>query len=67
MNKKSIILTKKDMLIDFTLHQFSVSLLSQFTKKIVNPYYNGNFNQALRELIVNSIKEEEIFVTCFRG
>ena len=67
MNKKSIIFTKKDMLIDFTIHQFSVTLLSQFTQKIVNPYYNGNFNKALRELLDNSIKEEDIFVTRFRG
>ena len=57
----------KEVLIDFTLHKFSVALLSQFTQKIVNPYYNGNFNKALTELLANSIKEEELFLEQRRG
>jgi hypothetical protein len=67
MSKNPIILTKKDILIDFTLHQFSVSLLSEFTQKIVQPHYNGNLNKALTELLSNSIKEEEFFLNRIRG
>ena len=57
----------KEILIDFTLHKFSVTLLSQFTQKIVNPYYNGNFNKAVTELLANSIREEELFLKQIRG
>jgi hypothetical protein len=64
---KSKTSTQKEMLIDFTLHKFPVTLLSQFTQKIVNPYYKGNFNKALTQLLTNSIKQEELFLKQLRG
>jgi hypothetical protein len=64
---KSKTLTQEDILIDFTLHKFSVNLLSKFTQKIVNPYYNGNLKKALKELLTNSIKDEELYLKHIRG
>ena len=63
MNKKTITRTQKeDLHIDLTLHKFSFSILSQFTQKIVKPYYAGNLNKAITELISNTIREEQLFL-----
>jgi len=48
--------TKKEILIDFTLHKFPVTLLSQFTQKIVNPYYKGKLTQNFQKYLNNLAK-----------
>ena len=62
MKKKSIVLSSEgDILVDLTFHNFSASLLAEFVKKIVQPYYGDNMNEALKDLILKSVRDEEFF------
>lgn len=45
--------------VDLTIHDFSVSLLTEFAEKIVRPYYSANMSEALKDLICKSIREED--------
>lgn len=64
MKKKAVVLPNKDdLLVDLTFHNVSTSLLTQFAEKIAKPYYSGNMNKALKDLIWKSIKEEEFFMS----
>lgn len=64
MKKKVVILpTEDDLLVDLTFHDVSASLLAQFAKKIVRPYYAGNMSKALKDLIRKSIRDEELFIS----
>jgi hypothetical protein len=51
---------EKDLLISFTLHNFSAEMMKEFAQTIVKPYFGGNLNQALRTLMENAINEEII-------
>jgi hypothetical protein len=60
MKKKTVVLpTEADLSVDLTIHQFSVSLLTEFAEKIVRPYYSANMSEALKELMRNAISEED--------
>ena len=48
------------MLVDLTIHDFPVELLKTFVKKIVQPYFLGNTNKAIKTLMQKTITEEEI-------
>jgi hypothetical protein len=50
--------TEKDLLISLTLHNFSAEMLKEFAQTIVKPYFNGNLNQAIRNLMEKAIDEE---------
>ena len=64
MKKKSIVLSSEgDILVDLTFHNFSASLLAEFVKKIVKPYYGDNMNEALKNLVLKSIRDEEFFTS----
>ena len=52
--------TEDDLLVDLTLHGFPATLLAEFAQKIVRPYYNGNLNRALKELMEKAITEQQI-------
>lgn len=41
-------ITKKDLLVDLTLHNMSAGMLKEFALKIVKPYFGGNMNRAIR-------------------
>ncbi len=61
MKKKTLMLTnQEDILVDLTFHDFPLELLKKFAKKIVQPYFSGNTNQAIKTLIQKTITEEEI-------
>ncbi|MBY9013766.1 MAG: hypothetical protein KGD70_15445 [Candidatus Lokiarchaeota archaeon] len=61
MKKKSLMLTNQEnMFVDLTFHDFPVELLKTFVKKIVQPYFSGNTNQAIKTLMEKTITEEEI-------
>ena len=51
--------TQEDLLIDLTLHQVPASLLTEFAEKIVRPYYEGNLNSAIQDLINKTLSEQE--------
>ncbi len=63
MRKKAITLTEEDLQVDVTLHSVSASLLSEFAEKIVRPYYRGNLNSAIQDLIQKALSEQEFVLS----
>ena len=60
MKKKTQILaTEEDLLVDLTFHGVPASLLSKFAEKIVKPYYRGNMNTAIQDLLHKTIAEQD--------
>jgi hypothetical protein len=57
-NKPLSIATEKELLVDLTFHNVPASLLKEFAEKIVRPYYNGNLNTALQDLIQKTLAEQ---------
>ncbi len=62
--KKKIALTetsqKDDLRVDLTFHDIPAALLTEFAQKIVRPYYNGNLNKALKELVEKALTEQQL-------
>ena len=48
-----------DLLVDLTFHDVPAGLLMEFAQKIVQPYYAGNLNRALKDLIKKAITERK--------
>ena len=60
MKKKTQLLAlEDDLLVDLTFHSVPVSLLSEFAEKIVRPYYNGNMNAAIQDLLHKALREQD--------
>ena len=60
MNKKTAALaTEDDLLVDLTFQNFPASLLTEFAQKIVRPYYQGNLNAAIQDLLHKAIAERD--------
>ena len=60
MKKKTQVLaTEDDLLLDLTFHGVPASLLSEFAEKIVKPYYRGNMNAAIQDLLHKTIAEQD--------
>ncbi|MCW4044788.1 MAG: hypothetical protein NWE94_04650 [Candidatus Bathyarchaeota archaeon] len=60
MKKKTALLaTEEELLIDLTLHGVPASLITEFAENIVKPYYNGNLNAAIQDLLIKAISEQE--------
>jgi hypothetical protein len=60
MKKKTQALaTEDDVLLDLTFHSVPASLLSEFGEKIVKPYYRGNMNAAIQDLLHKTIAEQD--------
>lgn len=60
MKKKDEVLPTEDALsLDLTLHDFSATLLTEFARKVVKPYYSGNLNEAFKDLIQKVIRDEQ--------
>ena len=60
MKKKTAILaTENDLLIDLTLHSMPASRIAEFAEKIVQPYYAGNLNAAVQDLIQKALEEQD--------
>jgi hypothetical protein len=62
MRRKQAIITENDLIVDLTFHNLPASLLSEFTEKIVRPYFNGNLNAALQDLLHKAIAEQDFVV-----
>jgi tagatose-1,6-bisphosphate aldolase non-catalytic subunit AgaZ/GatZ len=59
MKKETALTTAEtDLLVDLTFHNIPASLLSEFAEKIVRPYYNGNLNAAVQDLILEALSEQ---------
>ena len=64
MKKKTQVLaTEDDLLLDLTFHGVSASLLSEFAEKIVKPYYKGNMNAAIQDLLHKTIAEQDFVLS----
>jgi len=59
MMKKTSTLANEDLLVDLTLHDVQASLLTEFAEKIVRPYYNGNMNCAIQDLLIKALAEQD--------
>ena len=64
MKKKTAqLVPKEDLLVDLTFHSVPASLISEFAEKIVRPYYNGNLNIAIQDLIHKVIAEQDLVLS----
>ena len=60
MKKKTILLSAdEEVLLDLTMHDVPASLITEFFQKVVTPYYNGNLNMAIQDLINKTLSEQE--------
>jgi hypothetical protein len=62
-NKTTLLDTEADLLVDLTFHNIPASLLTEFTEKIVRPYYKGNLNAAVQDLIHKTIAEQDFVLS----
>lgn len=51
---------EEDLFVDLTFHDVPAGLLMEFAEKIVQPYYAGNLNRALKDLIEKAITEQQL-------
>ena len=63
MTKKQTVLTEDDLLVTMTFNKISASLLSEFAEKIVHPYYNGNMNAAIQDLLHKALAEQDFILS----
>ncbi|HLN46255.1 MAG TPA: hypothetical protein VK209_11170 [Candidatus Sulfotelmatobacter sp.] len=63
MKKKQSLLIENDFSVDLTFNNISVSLLSEFATKIVQPYYNGNLNAAVQDLLTKALTEQDFVLS----
>jgi hypothetical protein len=63
MKKTVVIATEKDLLVDLTFHNVPASLLTEFAEKIVRPYFNGNLNAAIQDLIKKALAEQDFVLS----
>lgn len=60
MKKKTQVLSLEDELfVDLTFHSVPASLLSEFAEKIVRPYYKGNMNAPIQDLLLKTLREQD--------
>ncbi len=59
VKKTSLLATQEELLVNLTLHNVPALLLSDFAEKIVRPYYSGNLNAAIQDLINKTLSEQE--------
>ena len=64
MRKKlTVLATEDELLVDLTFHNVPASLLSEFAEKIVRPYYSGNINAAIQDLLHKTIAEQDFLLS----
>lgn len=57
--EEATIAKEEDLLVSLTMHNFPVSLLTEFAEKIVRSYYRGSFNAAIQDLIRKALAEQD--------
>ena len=63
IKKPTVLATEDDLLVDLTFHNVPASLLSEFAEKIVRPYYQGNMNAAIQDLLHKTIAEQDFLLS----
>ena len=61
--KPATLAVESDLLVDLTFHNVSASLLSEFAEKIVTPYYAGNLNAAIQDLMHKTLSEQDFILS----
>ncbi len=61
--KSSLISTEEQLLVDLTFHKVPAPLLSEFAEKIVKPYYGGNINAAIQDLLHKALAEQDFVLS----
>ncbi len=61
--KPQVLATEEELLVDLTFHNIPASLLREFAEKIVNPYYRGNLNMAVQDLIQKALAEQDFMLS----
>jgi hypothetical protein len=59
--EKSSVMAEEKLSVNLTIHSFSTVLLKEFTLKIVKPYFKGNMDEAIKNLMEKALTEEAIF------
>ncbi len=54
-------MAEEKLSVNLTIHNFSTVLLKEFTLKIVKPYFKGNMDEAIKNLMEKALTEEAIF------
>ncbi len=62
-NKTQSLTLEKDFPVDLTLHKVPASLLTEFAEKIVKPYFKGNLNAAIQDLLQKALTEQEFVLS----
>ena len=57
--KTQVLAEENDFAVDLTLHQVPASLLNEFEEKVVRPYFEGNLNQAIPDLLRKTLAEQD--------
>ena len=63
MKKTVVLAEEKHLLVDLTFHDVPALLLTEFAEKIVRPYYNGNLNAAIQDLIHKALAEQDFVLS----
>ncbi len=64
MRKKNLSqVVESDFPVDLTVKQVPVSLLTEFAEKIVKPYFNGNLNAAIQDLLQKALSEQDFVLS----
>jgi hypothetical protein len=60
MKKRAVPLaTEDELLVDLTFLSVPASLLTEFEEKVVRPYFGGNLNQAIQDLLRKALAEQD--------
>ncbi len=57
---QQISLAECDFPVDLTLRGFPVDLLEQFAIQIAEPYYRGSLKEAIKDLMLHAVAEQEL-------
>jgi hypothetical protein len=55
-------LTRDDFFVDLTIYDIPVSLLEDFSEYVVTPVYNGQVNEAIKDLMRKAILKQKLAV-----
>ena len=53
-------LTKNDFFVDLTIYDIPVSLLEDLSEYIIKPVYNGEVNEAIKDLMRKAIVKQKL-------
>lgn len=63
LRKKNQILSFEDFSVDLTVHGVPIGLVTEFAEKIVQPYFRGNLNVAMQDLMHKALAEQDFVLS----